>query len=41
VTEALEPEGDIHASATYRKEVGGVMARRTLQRARLRAMGSG
>ena len=40
VTEALEPEGDIHASAAYRKEVGGVMARRTLQRARLRAMGS-
>jgi CO/xanthine dehydrogenase FAD-binding subunit len=40
VTEALEPEGDIHASATYRKEVGGVMARRTLQQARLRAMGS-
>jgi carbon-monoxide dehydrogenase medium subunit len=38
VTEALEPEGDIHASATYRKEVGGVMARRTLQQARLRAM---
>jgi CO/xanthine dehydrogenase FAD-binding subunit len=40
VTEALEPEGDIHASATYRKEVGGVMARRTLQQARLRAMGA-
>jgi len=40
VTEALEPEGDIHASATYRQEVGGVMARRTLQQARLRAMGS-
>jgi len=38
VTEALEPEGDIHASATYRKEVGGVMARRTLQQARLRAI---
>ncbi len=38
VTEALEPEGDIHASATYRKEVGGVMARRTLQQARARAM---
>ena len=40
VTEALEPEGDIHASATYRKEVGGVMARRTLQQARQRAMGA-
>jgi len=38
VTEALDPEGDIHASATYRKEVGGVMARRTLQQARLRAL---
>ncbi len=40
VTDALEPEGDIHASATYRKEVGGVMARRTLEQARLRAQGS-
>jgi CO/xanthine dehydrogenase FAD-binding subunit len=40
VSEALEPEGDIHASAMYRKEVGGVMARRTLQQARLRAMGT-
>ncbi len=40
VTEALEPEGDIYASATYRKEVGGVMARRTLQQARQRALGS-
>ncbi|ETX04222.1 MAG: hypothetical protein ETSY2_30025 [Candidatus Entotheonella gemina] len=38
VTEALDPEGDIHASATYRKEVGGVMARRTLQQARQRAV---
>lgn len=37
VADALEPEGDIHASAIYRKEVGGVMARRTLQRARSRA----
>ncbi len=36
VAAALEPEGDIHASAIYRKEVGGVMARRTLQRARTR-----
>ncbi len=40
VTDALEPEGDIHVSAMYRKEVGGVMARRTLQQARLRAKGS-
>ncbi len=40
VTDALEPEGDIHASATYRKEVGGVMARRTLEQARLGAQGS-
>lgn len=39
VTEELEPESDIHASATYRKEVGGVLARRTLQRALSRAMG--
>ncbi len=41
VADALEPEGDIHASAIYRKEVGGVMARRTLQQARARATGNG
>lgn len=28
--QTLEPESDIHASAAYRKEVGGVVARRTL-----------
>lgn len=37
VADALDPEGDIHASAIYRKEVGGVMARRTLQQARVRS----
>ena len=31
--EDLEPEGDIHASAEYRKEVGAVMVRRALLRA--------
>ncbi len=41
VADALEPEGDIHASAIYRKEVGGVMARRTLQQARTRVNGRG
>lgn len=41
VTGVLEPEGDIHASSLYRKEVGGVMARRTLQQARRRAKGHG
>lgn len=30
VSEELEPDSDIHASAAYRKEVGGVVARRTL-----------
>ena len=30
VAQTLEPDSDIHASATYRKEVGGVVARRTL-----------
>jgi carbon-monoxide dehydrogenase medium subunit len=33
----LEPEGDLHASAAYRKEVSGVMARRALARAAARA----
>lgn len=31
VTEELEPDSDIHASAKYRKEVGGVLARRALE----------
>jgi CO/xanthine dehydrogenase FAD-binding subunit len=39
VAEDLDPESDIHASATYRKEVGGVMARRTLAKALSRAKG--
>jgi len=30
VSEELDPDSDIHASAAYRKEVGGVIARRTL-----------
>lgn len=38
----LEPEADIHASALYRKEVAGVMAKRALARAFERAAnGSG
>lgn len=39
VAEDLDPESDIHASATYRKEVGGVMARRTLAKALSRTKG--
>lgn len=35
----LEPESDLHASAAYRKEVGGVMVRRTLAQALERARG--
>ena len=31
VAEAVNPSSDIHASAQYRKEVGGVMARRALE----------
>ena len=31
VTEELEPDSDIHASPKYRKEVGGVLARRALE----------
>jgi carbon-monoxide dehydrogenase medium subunit len=41
VTAELEPEADIHASVMYRKEVGGVLARRTLTRALHRAQGDG
>lgn len=37
VAAELDPESDIHASAAYRKEVGGVMARRTLAEALDRA----
>ena len=33
VSEVLEPGSDIHASAAYRKEVGGVTARRSLEAA--------
>jgi aerobic carbon-monoxide dehydrogenase medium subunit len=33
VAKELEPDSDIHASAAYRKEVGGVLARRALQSA--------
>jgi len=33
VSEELDPNSDIHASAAYRKEVGGVIARRTLEAA--------
>ncbi len=37
----LDPESEIHASANYRKEVGGVMARRTLAQAITRSHNSG
>ena len=33
----LEPDSDLHASAEYRREVGGVLVRRTLQTALSRA----
>jgi CO/xanthine dehydrogenase FAD-binding subunit len=33
VAHALQPDSDIHASAEYRKEVGGVIARRALKAA--------
>jgi CO/xanthine dehydrogenase FAD-binding subunit len=39
VSDELDPDADIHASAAYRKDVGGVMARRTLQQALRRAKG--
>lgn len=37
VAEALEPDSDIHASAEYRKEVGGVLVRRALEAALARS----
>jgi aerobic carbon-monoxide dehydrogenase medium subunit len=37
VTEELEPDSDIHASAKYRKEVGGVLTRRALESALARS----
>jgi CO/xanthine dehydrogenase FAD-binding subunit len=33
VTEELDPDADVHASAAYRKEVGGVLVRRAMQSA--------
>jgi CO/xanthine dehydrogenase FAD-binding subunit len=39
VAAELDPESDLHASTAYRKEVGGVMARRTLAQALDRARG--
>jgi carbon-monoxide dehydrogenase medium subunit len=41
VAHALEPDSDIHASAEYRKEVGGVVARRALEAALGKAKGRG
>lgn len=37
VTEDLDPDSDVHASAEYRKEVGGVLTRRALEKALERA----
>ena len=37
VSEDLDPVSDVHASAEYRKEVGGVITRRALASAFLRA----
>jgi CO/xanthine dehydrogenase FAD-binding subunit len=41
VAERLEPDSDIHASAEYRKEVGGVAARRAFEAALGQAKGNG
>jgi CO/xanthine dehydrogenase FAD-binding subunit len=37
VAEELDPDPDVHASAVYRKEVGGVLVRRALQSALAKA----
>jgi CO/xanthine dehydrogenase FAD-binding subunit len=41
VADTLEPDSDIHASAEYRQEVGGVVARRALEAAIGTANGQG
>lgn len=41
VANDLDPDSDIHASAQYRKEVGGVLTRRSLESALARAKESG
>ena len=41
VSEAVDPPSDIHASSEYRKEVGGVVARRSVEAAMGRARGLG
>src|SRR5919108_5948026 len=41
VAHELEPDSDIHASAEYRKEVGGVVARRALEAALGKVRGRG
>jgi len=40
VSALLQPDSDLHASAEYRKHVGGVLARRALARAIARATGT-
>jgi len=37
IADELEPDSDIHASSAYRKEVGGVLARRVLESALTRS----
>lgn len=39
LSEAIEPESDIHASAEYRRRVAGVLTRRTLEQAVQKARG--
>lgn len=39
--DALDPGGDIHATADYRRHLAAVLARRTLTRAAVRARGEG
>jgi aerobic carbon-monoxide dehydrogenase medium subunit len=40
IAERLEPSGDAHASAAYRRRLAGVLTARALRQARARAAGA-
>ena len=40
IAQELDPDSDVHASAAYRREVGGVLVRRALESALAKAKGT-